>query len=264
MTNSPLPVRPRAVLVGVQLPGVSDDRPRRRSRRARPAGAHARLRGGRHRDASAATRWPRPRCSARASSRSSPRSPAATAWCPPAPPSANRRRAPASPAGRGRRRRRRDGRGRRRRRRRGGRRAPTVRPRRADGGRRRPRALTEPGAQPGARHGRAGARSHRRHRRDLPPPRAEPRGAHAGRDRAPQLRRAAHARVAPAAASARHGQGAGESALELDRRKIRDRIAELREELARHREGAGPAPPRPPRSARAWRSSATPTPASRR
>jgi GTP-binding protein HflX len=30
-----------------------------------------------------------------------------------------------------------------------------------------------------------------------------------------------------------HGRGAGESALELDRRKIRDRIAELREELAR-------------------------------
>src|SRR6185295_16053176 len=29
------------------------------------------------------------------------------------------------------------------------------------------------------------------------------------------------------------GKGAGESALELDRRKIRDRIAELREELAR-------------------------------
>jgi GTP-binding protein HflX len=38
------------------------------------------------------------------------------------------------------------------------------------------------------------------------------------------------------------GKGAGESALELDRRKIRDRIAELREELASHRARAGRAP----------------------
>ncbi len=60
------------------------------------------------------------------------------------------------------------------------------------------------------------------------------------------------------------GKGAGESALELDRRKIRDRIAELREELAaiQKEQGVRRAPPqgRAPESP----SSATPTPASRR
>ena len=42
--------------------------------------------------------------------------------------------------------------------------------------------------------GASGARSHRRHRGHLPSPREEPRSAHAGGDRPPQLRRPAHAR----------------------------------------------------------------------
>ena len=60
------------------------------------------------------------------------------------------------------------------------------------------------------------------------------------------------------------GKGAGESALELDRRKIRDRIAELRRELDGDREGRGDAVDAGARDQPRSRSSATPTPASRR
>jgi GTP-binding protein HflX len=50
---------------------------------------------------------------------------------------------------------------------------------------------------------------------------------------APRLREAAHQnRADRARGGAKGGKGAGESALELDRRKIRDRIAELRKEIA--------------------------------
>ena len=110
---------------------------------------------------------------------------------------------------------------------------------------------------------RAGARSHRRHRRHLPPPRPQPRGAHAGRDRAAEVRRAAAAGVGgPVGAPA--GAGCGQ----------------LR---ARARSPQDPRPASPsctrgwPRSSGirttaaslagiscAWRWSATPTPASRR
>ena len=131
---------------------------------------------------------------------------------------------------------------------------------------RRPRDLAEPGAQPRARHRRRGARSHGRHRRDLPPPRQEPRGAAAGRDRAPQLRGAAPARGGGGGRQRGGigGKGAGESALELDRRKIRDRIAELREELAAIQREQDTRRARAAAISCASRSSATPTPASRR
>ena len=88
----------------------------------------------------------------------------------------------------------------------GGARARSRRPARPQGRprRRRPRSLAEPGAQPRARDGLPGARPHRRHHRDLPPAREEPRGAPPGRDRAPQLHGAAHARV-----TRRQGAAAG-------------------------------------------------------
>ena len=68
---------------------------------------------------------------------------------------------------------------------------------------RRSRDLAEPGPQPRARHRRAGARPHRRHRRDLPSPRAQPRGEAAGRDRAAEVRRAAPAGILAAADGSR-------------------------------------------------------------
>ena len=61
------------------------------------------------------------------------------------------------------------------------------------------------------------------------------------------------------------GKGAGESALELDRRRIRDRIAELQARARRAIEGTSHVRRRPAqRPARRSRWSATPTPASRR
>ena len=61
------------------------------------------------------------------------------------------------------------------------------------------------------------------------------------------------------------GKGAGESALELDRRRIRDRIAELRRELEPvKREAETRRRRRAAARRRRSRSSATPTPASRR
>ena len=70
---------------------------------------------------------------------------------------------------------------------------------------------------------------------DLPPPRALTRGQGAGRDRAPAVPGAAAARAGKGKDRQRGGiggKGAGEASLELDRRKIRDRIAELKRELA--------------------------------
>ncbi len=87
-----------------------------------------------------------------------------------------------------------------------------------------------------------------------------------GRDRAAQLRRAAAPRAGGGEDRQRGGiggKGAGESALELDRRKIRDRIAELREELtAVQREQSTRRALRQGSAASRW--SATRTPGSRR
>ena len=72
--------------------------------------------------------------------------------------------------------------------------------------------------------GAARARSHRRHRRDLPPPREEPRGAPPGGDRAAQLRRAAAARVARrqgTPARARRGRGGARARSPQDPRSHR-------------------------------------------
>ena len=113
--------------------------------------------------------------------------------------------------------------------------------------RRRSRDHPEPGAQPRARDRRRGARSHRRHRRDLPSPRQEPRGpARRSRSRGSTTSRRACARRAAAAtgsAAASAARAPASRALELDRRKIRDRIAELREELARIQKEHDDAPP---------------------
>ena len=88
-----------------------------------------------------------------------------------------------------------------------------------DARRRRPRHLAEPGAQPRARDrhevlDRTGVIIEIFHRHAQ-----EPRGAPAGRDRAARVHRAAPARSRRAARSASTGRGAGEAALELDRRQ---------------------------------------------
>jgi GTP-binding protein HflX len=91
----------------------------------------------------------------------------------------------------------------------------------------------DPAAQPRARDGRGGARSHRGDPGDLPPSREAARRGSRSRSRG-SLPGAAAARVGRRRRPQRGGiggKGAGESALELDRRKIRDRIAELRREL---------------------------------
>ena len=82
--------------------------------------------------------------------------------------------------------------------------------------------------------GRGGPRSHRRDHRDLPPARVEPTGAPAGRDRAAHVCGPPVARDRRWRAPARRhrAEGRGESSVELDRRKIRDRISELKTELA--------------------------------
>ena len=125
-----------------------------------------------------------------------------------------------------------------------------------------------PAPQPRARDRRGGARSHRRDHRDLPPPRVEPR-RRGCRSRSPGSRTWRRGCARPAGGERQRGgiggKGAGESALELDRRKIRDRIAELKARAGRHRatsrrRGGRRASAR--RCASRW--SATPTPASRR
>ena len=60
------------------------------------------------------------------------------------------------------------------------------------------------------------------------------------------------------------GRGAGEQKLELDRRKIRDRVARLRRDLAEDRSRPARAPPRPPAAPSRSPSRVTPTPARRR
>ncbi len=60
------------------------------------------------------------------------------------------------------------------------------------------------------------------------------------------------------------GKGAGESSLELDRRKIRDRIAELTRDLAALARTSSARSARAAATCPASRWSATPTPASRR
>ena len=107
----------------------------------------------------------------------------------------------------------------------------------------RPRALAEPGAQPRARD--------RRRRCSIAPAsssrssiatRRAARRACRSRSRGSTYVGAAPARVSRAARERQQGSGAGESALELDRRKVRDRIAELKEGARRHPGGSGPAP----------------------
>ena len=95
---------------------------------------------------------------------------------------------------------------------------------------RRPRTLAEPDPQPRARHRRAGAGPHRRHRRDLPPPRQHPRSQAAGRDGAAEIR-CPRMRESTSGGGRQQGPGAGESTLDLDRRKIRDRLSELKDQL---------------------------------
>jgi GTP-binding protein HflX len=84
---------------------------------------------------------------------------------------------------------------------------------------------------------------------------------------APRLREAAKlAGTAGRQRSGVGGRGAGESHTELDRRKIRDRIAELQQEIAAM-ESSARRSARAGRNARgspAWRWSATPTPANPR
>ena len=120
----------------------------------------------------------------------------------------------------------------------------------------------EPGAQPGTRDRRRGARSHRRHRGHLPSSRAEPRGAPPGGDRPAQLRRAAPAGGGRQGAAARQGRRRSG-----DRARIGGRSAtESRSSASssrRSRRSRRPAGRRGAISC-AWPSSATRTPASRR
>jgi GTP-binding protein HflX len=131
--------------------------------------------------------------------------------------------------------------------------------------RRRPRAQPQPGAQP--REGAAASRCStapaviveifHRHAQ-------EPRGEAPGRDRAPQVRRAAlreTARAAIGSAAASAERAPARAALELDRRKIRDRIAELERELGGLAQRIRTTAARAARSSSGSRSSATPTPA---
>ena len=93
------------------------------------------------------------------------------------------------------------------------------------------------GAQPREGDRRRGARPHRRHPRDLPPPRRS-RAAKAQVEivrlqyLVPRLREQGRAKGQDRQRGGIGGKGAGESSLELDRRKIRDRIAELTRDLA--------------------------------
>ena len=133
---------------------------------------------------------------------------------------------------------------------------PAARPRRRRRARAwssstRPHALA--GAQPRARDRRRGARPHGGDPRDLPAPRAQPRGAPPGGDRAAQAtwRRAcarpaaaATARAAASAAAAPARARASSSA-----RKVRDRIAELRAELVSIEREAGTRRTAPERAA---------------
>ncbi len=215
---------------------------------------------------SATRRWPRSasgargparaRCSARGSSRSSRASPAARASSPRGPPtapprrgSAGRRRPPrttSSPDEEA------DGAG------------PQRRGRgEAHGGGRRPRAVPEPAAKSREGDRRAGARSHRRHRRHLPPPRPQPRGAHAGRDGPAEVPGAPAARVGgPVGAPA----GAGRGRLRGRARSPQDpRPAGGAEGGAGRRfSGIRITVASPGRTSCGWPWSATPTPASRR
>ena len=98
----------------------------------------------------------------------------------------------------------------------------------------RPRAVASPAPQHRGRDLRGGPGSHGRDHRDLPPARVEPTSAAAGRDRAAHLW-APRLRETGGGERQRGGvglRGAGESSVELDRRKIRDRISELKAELA--------------------------------
>ena len=108
------------------------------------------------------------------------------------------------------------------------------------------------GAQPGEGDRRRGAGPHGGDPGDLPPPRPLARGQGPGRDRAPAVPGAAPARAGPGKGKDRQrggigGKGAGESSLELDRRKIRDRIAELTRELDGAGRGAAHPARAPPR-----------------
>ena len=124
------------------------------------------------------------------------------------------------------------------------------------------------GAQPRARDRRGGARSHRGDPRDLPAPRAQPRGAAAGRDRAAHLHGAAPARdrrrARPRGRRHRRARRGRERRSSSSAARSATAIAELRDELARRSSasrarGASGAASRTPS-----RSSATRTPASRR
>ena len=115
----------------------------------------------------------------------------------------------------------------------------------------RPRHHAVAGAQPREGDRRRGAGPHGGDPGDLPPPRPLARRQGPGRDRAPAVpgRRAcaSRARGEDRQRGGIGGKGAGESSLELDRRKIRDRIAELTRELDGAGRGAAHAARAPPR-----------------
>ena len=88
----------------------------------------------------------------------------------------------------------------------------------------------ESGAQPGERHRRAGSRPDGCDRRDLPSP-CRSREAKLQVEMARLKYVAPRLRESASGSERRRGVGAGESDLDLDRRNIRDRLAELKEQL---------------------------------